>query len=436
MWVVNQTIIHNWQKKCFSFLLMLVVCALSQWTSALAQQTDTEAMQNNNGFAIAYAGRIVGDDKITRIILDFNHKPDYRIFYMNEPARLVVETNKALFALASLDDKDAFKPRGLVHQMRYGRITDEISRFVADLKLPAIIVKQQLQENAQLQRWRLMLELAPVTPDKFGLQVRLNEQNHDRAADPIKHLVRKGDRLVAPHKADKKFIIVIDPGHGGIDSGAIGHKKKIKEKVITLKVSQLIKQKLESQGKFIVHLTRTDDRFLSLPQRQLLVHKYQADLMISVHADSLKERYVRGATIYTLAKKSSDRLAEQIAQSENLVDVVAGLAAPDAQDAVTDILADLTLRETTKFSRIFAKDVIKRFNGNVTLINNPHRSAAFVVLKNGEIPGILLELGYLSNAKDEAMLIDPVWQDRIARLVADAIGDFFNERANVRTIRQ
>ncbi len=167
---------------------------------------------------------------------------------------------------------------------------------------------------------------------------------------------------------------------------------------------------------------------MSLRERQKFAQRQNADLMISIHADSLRQLFVRGATVYTLAKKATDALSQEIADSENLADIVAGLAAPEAQDDVTDILADLTLRETTRFSHHFSSLLVERMASEVAMIRNPQRAASFAVLKNAEIPSVLVELGYLSNDEDEKLLSDKEWQSKVAGIVASAIKAFFANR--------
>lgn len=167
---------------------------------------------------------------------------------------------------------------------------------------------------------------------------------------------------------------------------------------------------------------------MSLRERVNFARRNHADLFVSLHADSLRQKWVRGASIYTLSKRASDDLALQLAESENMADIVAGLDSPEEEDAVTDILADLTARETAVFSKAFSSTLIRLLSNDIELIKNPQRSASFVVLKAPEIPGALLELGYLSNPDDESLLTDPKWQQNIASLIARSVKEFFEPR--------
>ena len=189
-----------------------------------------------------------------------------------------------------------------------------------------------------------------------------------------------------------------------------------------------LKKKLEKIGPFDVVLTRDEDVFVSLRQRVDFTRTAQADLFISIHADSLSQRRVRGSTIYTLSKKASDRLSASLAVSENLSDLVAGLALPEEEEVVTDILVELTARETIRFSRHFSGILAGTLKNGITLIKNPQRYAAFGVLKAPEVPSVLLELGYLSNKEDEKLMNSKLWQAKVARLVSEAVLKFFKPR--------
>jgi len=175
-------------------------------------------------------------------------------------------------------------------------------------------------------------------------------------------------------------------------------------------------------------MTRNEDIFVSLKGRVNFTRRSDADLFISIHADTLQQHNVRGATVYTLSKKASDKLSERLAKSENLADLIAGLALPEEENAVTDILVDLTARETIRFSRQFSRTLAGVLRDRTILIKNPERSAAFGVLKAPEVPSVLLELGYLSNIEDEKLMLSKSWQEKMAKLVAKAVVEFFKPR--------
>lgn len=178
-----------------------------------------------------------------------------------------------------------------------------------------------------------------------------------------------------------------------------------------------------------VFLTRTTDKFLRLRDRVSLARQYGADLFISVHADTIRYRGARGATVYTVSDKASDKVAQEIAKSENLADQLAGIAPEETDDEVTDILLDLLRKETQTFSIRFARSLIGEMSQSVELIKNPHRFAGFQVLTAPDVPSVLLELGYLSNRRDEALLRDPKWRDKAGDSVVSAIMKFAEARA-------
>jgi N-acetylmuramoyl-L-alanine amidase len=217
--------------------------------------------------------------------------------------------------------------------------------------------------------------------------------------------------------------VVIDPGHGGIDSGAIGEEGLI-EKDVTLKFGLELARQLRLGADVEPMLTRDRDAFLSLTERVDIAQQRQADLLVSIHADSVKEDYVRGATVYTLSDDASDALAAAMAERENRSDILAGLALDDQPDEVVDILFDLARRETRNLSIRFAKSLVEDMKGEVPLNSNPWRRAAFKVLKAPDVPSVLLELGYLSNAEDEKLFRSPTWPRAEAETVARAIEDF------------
>jgi N-acetylmuramoyl-L-alanine amidase len=137
---------------------------------------------------------------------------------------------------------------------------------------------------------------------------------------------------------------------------------------------------------------------------------------------------MRGASIYRLSEKASDEIAHELAESENLADIVGGVEVVEDKDDVSNILADFTSRETSRYSMRFSETLVSALETQVQMIKNPERHAAFAVLKAPEIPGVLLELGYLSNEEDEKLLTDPQWQERVAELIAKAVHEFFGGR--------
>ncbi len=369
---------------------------------------------------VVRSGAIAGDEKATTLNIETDRKFEVSTFYMRSPDRIVIDAPAVLFRF---EDAASLAPKGLVANMRYGAIARERSRIVLTLAAPAEISAFRHEELEGGKSHRLTFELSAVSNDKF-IQAALAQRELVGASGEV---VTKGDRVRGEERKEGRFLIVIDPGHGGIDGGATG-KGGTLEKDLTLAMARRIAKDITEAGDFDVLLTRDEDVFMSLRERVAFVRRNKADLSISIHADSLRQRDVRGASVYTLSRKASDELAHELAQSENMADIAAGLEAIEDEDVVTDILADLTARETGVFSKTFSATLVTTLGGSIQLIKNPQRSAAFAVLRAPEVPGVLLELGYLSNAEDEKSLLDPAWQESVARLVAKSVVAFFASR--------
>ncbi|WP_375669453.1 N-acetylmuramoyl-L-alanine amidase, partial [Bartonella sp. MR168JLCBS] len=258
--------------------------------------------------------------------------------------------------------------------------------------------------------------ITPRTQKKFG-EVLKNQQKADPNTKTQISLI-------------SNFRVVIDPGHGGIDGGARGITG-ILEKDVTLAFARALRDELKKDSHTTVVLTRDSDIFLRLSERVKKAQELGADLFISIHADSIDMHSLRGATVYTISDKASDAIAKSLAESENKVDLLDGLPAEESLE-VTDILLDLTRRETHTFSINFANSVIANLSkSHINLINNPHRYADFQVLKAPDVPSILIEIGYLSNKEDEELLNNPQWRKKMAASIAHSIRQFAEYRQKI-----
>jgi N-acetylmuramoyl-L-alanine amidase len=233
------------------------------------------------------------------------------------------------------------------------------------------------------------------------------------------------------HKA--KPVIMIDPGHGGIDAGAVS-ASNILEKTVVLAVAKELGRQLAATGRYEVHMTRASDVFISLDQRLAASLAHGADLFISLHADSLAEasvaQTIRGATIYTLSERASDEQARRMAEKENASDLVAGLNVAEGEggDEVKSILIDLMKRETANFSADFSNALVRKLKAATSLSRVPQRAAAFKVLKQTHAPSVLIELGYLSNPEDEKLLNSSEWHRKMAASITTAVDSYFAKR--------
>jgi N-acetylmuramoyl-L-alanine amidase len=227
---------------------------------------------------------------------------------------------------------------------------------------------------------------------------------------------------------DARPVIMIDPGHGGIDPGAAGSGHVV-EKDLVLSFAQRLKKKLEASGRYKVLMTRDEDVFVSLGARVKAARAAQADLFISIHADSISGgQDVRGLTVYTGSERASDADSARLADRENKADAAAGVESGDMPDDVSDILQELTLRETRGFSHGFATRLVGEFDAVARLNKNPHRQARFQVLRAHDVPSVLVELGYLSSQKDLDQLMSEEWRLKMASAMAVAVDRFFAAR--------
>jgi N-acetylmuramoyl-L-alanine amidase len=223
-------------------------------------------------------------------------------------------------------------------------------------------------------------------------------------------------------------VIVIDPGHGGIDPGAAAHSGVI-EKDLVLSFAQQLKKKLEAQGRYRVLMTRDEDVFVSLGDRVRSARSAKADLFISIHADSISGgQDVRGLTVYTGSERASDAESARLADRENKADAAAGIDSGDSPDDVLDILQDLTLRETRSFSHGFATRLVGELDTIARLNKNPRREAGFRVLRAHDVPSVLVELGYLSSKQDLDLLMSEQWRGKMVSAMAVAVDRFFATR--------
>ncbi|WP_421591206.1 N-acetylmuramoyl-L-alanine amidase [Shinella sp. M27] len=364
---------------------------------------------------LAFSARIAGDDARTRLIIDFDRKPDFKVHYVANPYRVLIDLPETDFGIKA----EQLEARGIFSEIRYGTMAEGRSRIVLTAKKPITVALAEVQEEQGAASYRLVIDAAIATKEAF--QAQMEKQSWQEATAPA---TEQKPVMLPGGNAGGPFVIAVDAGHGGIDNGARGGITQTEEKNVTLAFAKALADALNTLPDTKAILTRDKDEFLSLSQRVQLARNEGANLLISIHADTLKQKDTRGATVYTISDKASDSLAASLAERENLSDQIAGIAFVDEPAEVADILLDLTRRETQAFSINLAQSVVSTFKNEVLLINNPHRHAGFRVLTAPDVPSILLELGFMSNKDDEQLLIDPAWQKKVAGLVAKAVGEY------------
>jgi len=360
-----------------------------------------------------------------RIVFEADKAFDYKAFLLNDPKRLVVDIfNMDIKKTLQSDDNN------LIANTRVGKLDGNNKRVVFDLKKPAIIKKAFMLKPQSNMKWRFVVDVMLCSERDYKAKVGAkhalssNSDNETKIASTSSDWFfdTKSDIKSKPRK--KK--IVLDPGHGGKDPGAIGAYGKTYEKNITLAMGKELKAMLEKKG-YTVYLTRSTDVFIPLRQRVKIAQKYKADLFMSIHADSALNRNAKGLSVYTLSEKASDKEAAALAERENKVDIIGGVDFSENSKEINDILISLSQTDSRNKSSKFATYIVNEMKKSVKLLNDTHRFAGFAVLKAPDIPSALLEMGYLSNKSEESLLKQSSYRKKLATSVTQAIDKYFND---------
>ncbi|GAC1333331.1 MAG: N-acetylmuramoyl-L-alanine amidase [Beijerinckiaceae bacterium] len=366
-----------------------------------------------------------------RLVFDVTGPLDAHAFPLANPDRIIVDlpeitfhidpaTGRPLAGRKTKPGEAQAAPSGLIASYRFGQFAPGRSRIIIDLTKPARIVRVEMQPAGETGAGHLIIELASTDRQSFAAAASA-ASTFGLTAKRVPTLTR------STPAASPKPVIVLDAGHGGIDFGALSAHGDI-EKTVVLEFARALAARLEAQGRYKVVLTRNSDVFIPLGERVQIAREANAALFVSIHADTLREGHVQGATVYTVSERASDAEAARLADKENRSDDIAGIVGSDDVAEVHDILQDLTRRETRAYSHVFARTLVSLWKNAGQLNKNPQRSAGFKVLKALDVPSVLLELGYLSSAKDLAALTSPTWREKAASTVAGAIDAFFAQR--------
>ena len=393
-------------------LLALLLASVGTWP----QQAHAGSRQT-----IANDARVAGDRARTRFIADLSKKVDVNVFALGDPYRVIVDLPEVNFQMPPGLGTES---RGLVSGYRFGLFAPGKSRIVIDVNGPFLVDKAFVLDQRPDQPARLVVDL--VATDRATFQAKLREASAkstaaDGAAPPAP--------APAARPADAKPVVILDPGHGGVDPGT-SSASGVTEKEVVLAFAKTLKQKLEANGQYDVYLTRDDDHFLALRERVEFAQGKGANLFISIHADSFPKQTAdaSGATVYTLSEQASDDEAKELAAKENFSDAIAGVALPsDSDEVVANILIDLAQRETQNRSLVFAKSIVGGMS-RADLHAKALKSAGFRVLKAPDVPSVLIELGFLSNPEDEKQLTSDDWRGTMADKVAAAVDSYFAKR--------
>jgi N-acetylmuramoyl-L-alanine amidase len=374
--------------------------------------------------AAATQAALSGNKTRTTFRIEMTAGVTAEIFTLANPYRVIVDLPDVSFRLPDGTGQTA---TGLVQAFRYGLFAEKKARIVLDTAGPVRIERAAMTAAPADKGIIFTFDMVTTAPESFGLGT-----GADRASEAPPATVADEPESAKP-KHPGKPIIMIDPGHGGIDGGAVS-ASNILEKNVVLAVGKELARQLAANGRYDVRLTRSSDVFISLDQRLNLSSRNDVDLFISLHADSLADANgasgIRGATVYTLSERASDEHARRMAEKENASDAVAGLSVANSQgdDEVKSILFDLMKRETANFSTDFSNVLIRQLKRTTLLSRVPQRAAAFKVLKQTHSPSVLVELGYLSHPEDEKLLNAPAWHKQTASAIATAIETYFSKR--------
>ncbi len=365
-----------------------------------------------------------GSDR-ARLTVDLSAPAEAAAFVLAEPARVIVDLPQTNFASDPGTGKPAKLPgkkTDLVASFRYGLLEPGKSRIVIDLAAPAQVSRLGCEEKADgAAKAQLVIELVKTDEASFRNAAQAARARLAALAQTVKAQDR--ERAALPPLP----VIVLDPGHGGIDRGA--SVRGLVEKDLVLEFAKALAGKLEATGHFKTVMTRADDRFVSLSERVRIGRDSGASLFVSIHADTMsRAASVSGATVYTLSDRASDKEAARVAEKENQSDIMAGFEASPGDSGVPEILFDLARRETRTYSHMFAHTLVNYWRAAARLNKNPQRSAGFRVLMAADVPSILLELGYLSNRADRDALVSAQWRESAAGQAAEAIEAFFVSR--------
>ena len=361
-----------------------------------------------------------------RLELGLSQGVPWRIFQLDDPRRMVLDFREVDW---SGFDRDALGQAEGISDIRFGQFRPGWSRMVFDLGSPLV------EDTAG--------PLAELTPGGALLTIDLARRSDEIYArhagaprDPRWDLPPAVETTPSPRQTKPDWapiVVVLDPGHGGIDVGA--ERDGTQEKSLMLQFAREVRDSLRRAGGFDVILTRDGDHFVSLERRVSLAHDAGADVFISLHADALQQGHARGATVYTLSDEASDAASAILAERHDRDDILAGIDLSGADDEVADVLLDLARLETRPRTALLAANLISSMHtASGSLNKKPHRVAGFSVLKAADIPSVLIEVGFLSSPQDLANLRDPNWRAVMAGAIRDGIQAWVDEDKALRDL--
>ncbi|MBP2228109.1 N-acetylmuramoyl-L-alanine amidase [Azospirillum agricola] len=430
-----------------AFVAALLVAAALETIGGAAAQTTAALPAPPPKPAVVDARLGLHPDK-TRFVLEVSDAVPFTVTLAANPYRIMVDLPELVWPGGGV----AMEGKGLVARYRYGVTAPGTLRLTFETVGPAKLREAYTIPARDGRQPRLVLDIERVTPAEFQrlaaasppAEAKRGAKGVVKTAAPFAPLptvppaqvvpaaVPAAPPVVSPPPAAPKApsvvekpLVVLDPGHGGADPGAVG-VGGLHEKDITLAAAREAKRQLEATGRYRVRLTRDSDVFIRLRDRVAIAREANADLFISLHADSIGSGDMRGLSIYTLSDKASDREAEMLAAKENRADAIAGMDLSGENSLVASILIDLAQRDTMNHSKRFAKIALDHLGRDVKLIpSKPHRQAGFAVLTAPDVPSALIEMGYLSSKQDANLLTTATHREKLGRSLARTIDAYF-----------
>jgi N-acetylmuramoyl-L-alanine amidase len=368
------------------------------------------------------AVRVGAHEDKTRFVMELTEAPRFRVFTLNEPYRVVID----LPELEWRPPPGALSEgAGLIAAMRFGLFAPGTSRVVLDVTSPIQVKSVFTMTPGNGQGYRLVVDIKSVSPRAFAAA-----RGAPIVSKPPLAPLRTATLKVPVPRTDDRPTIVIDPGHGGVDSGARSITG-VNEKKIALDYAKELKRRLEATGRYRVALTRDRDIFLQLRDRVAMAQQLGGDLFVSLHANNHKSRKIKGISVYTLSEKSSDAEAAALAAKENKADIIAGIDLSDQTEVVSKILIDLAQRETMNLSKTLGNTMVKKLGRVTALLANTHRFAGFAVLKSPTVPSVLIEIGYLSNRAEERLLRTAKHRAKVTGAIVKAIDAYVKSQKSL-----
>lgn len=361
-----------------------------------------------------------------RMVLDLSAVADFRVFTLANPYRIILDLPDFTWQAG----KVIRPPEYGIEDIRQGPLQPGVSRVVFDMNNPVEIKSAFLLPKDSNKADRIVIDFQNVTQEQF-------EKSKNKIHGPLSIDNTLASNLISPkvgketttniprEGSNKKPTIIIDPGHGGADPGALG-PGKLYEKQVVLELAKELKRQLLATGRYKVEMTREKDIFIKLADRVKFARKHDGDLFVSIHADSISKTDVHGTSLYTLSKEASDAQTAKLAESENKADLIAGMDLSIEDEQVANILVDFAMTDTMNQSKFFANTLVTKMRSNgVNLLENPHRYAGFAVLKAPDIPSLLIEAGFMSNEREAKLLNQSQHRKKIAFSIMMGINAYF-----------